>query len=155
MDKQKTYFRLEELDPVTSTPFVRKRVETVKSRRTIKQRELKVYVHDGLAMRTVTIGTADSLFSVLEKIAFAMKRPNNQVEMGYKAPWSLKINNKKSLAYISSEEELDDFWLSLDSYEVKQKAKKKASNASDIVFSNMMDNAQVNTCSYSTNIFRS
>ncbi len=105
---------------------------------------VKVQVHDGLAMRAVTISTLDGLFDLLEKIATAMKRPNNLVEMGYEAPWSAKIGTKKSLAYVSNEEELDDFWLSYARYVAKQGGKKqKKAEEVVIVFSNMQDIAKV------------
>ncbi len=73
-----------------------------------------------------------------------MKRPNNLVEMGYEAPWSAKIGTKKSLAYVSNEEELDDFWLSYARYVAKQGGKKqKKAEEVVIVFSNMQDIAKV------------
>ena len=109
-----------------------------KGRKTVAPRELKVQVHDGLALRSVTIRTADNLLETLEKIAGAMKRPNNQVEMGYEAPWSAKTGSKRTLAYISNDEELDDFWASLDTYTSKQKTKKNE-NSYDIIFRNMLD----------------
>ncbi|KLO04689.1 hypothetical protein SCHPADRAFT_896835 [Schizopora paradoxa] len=125
--------------PITSTPAVRKKQKVeLKGRKAIAPRDVKVQVHDGLALRSVTIATADSLFDTLEKIAGAMKRPNNQVEMGYEAPWSAKTGTRRTLAYISNDEELDDFWTSFATYTSKPK-NRKADNSYDIIFRNMMD----------------
>ncbi len=76
-----------------------------------------------------------------------MKRPNHKVEMGYEAPWSSKVANKKCVAYISNDDELDDFWLAYARYlEAQRKKLKKATGEvviSDIVFRNMSDGVQV------------
>ncbi len=135
------------LGPVTSTPFVRK-TAAPKGRKTIGHHEIKVDVHDGVAMRKVAITTADSRLDLLEKICTAMKRPNSKVELGYEAPWSAKINNKKCVAYISNKEELDDFWLALARHMAAQKKKLKGkSEVADpgIIFHNILDSTPVRT----------
>lgn len=110
-------------------------------------REVKVSVHDGLAMRTLTVKTSDSFIDVLENISALMKRPNTQVEMGYEAPWSTKIGSKKSLAYITTDEELENFWSAYVGYVKKGGKKQLDANGSvlGIVFHNMkqMEGAQV------------
>ena len=119
---------------------------TAEGRKTIGQKTIKVYVHDGLALRTVGISTSDSHLELLEKIATAMKRPNHLVEMGYEAPWSTKIGNKKSLAYLSNEDELDGFWVAYSRFTKKQEGKtqkRRAEVACDIVFRNMTESAPV------------
>lgn len=140
---RKTDIHSEEiLGPLTSTPAVRK--SKPKGRLTIGEHKLTVSVFDGLATRHVTITTLDALFDLLEKVSKTLKRPNTAVEMGYEAPWSSKVNSKKCLAYVTNEEELNEFWLSYVRYTGKQKGKKpKEVTASDIVFRNMKDTAQV------------
>lgn len=133
----------------TSTPFVRKTSKALpKDRKPIGKYVVKVSVHDGLAMRSVTICSLDTLHELLEKICAAMKRPNHKVEMGFDAPWSSKIGSKKCVAYISNAEELADFW---NAYArcLEQQKKKQKGNAevvvSGIVFHNLMDSAQVSS----------
>ena len=95
-------------------------------------------------MRQISITPLDTQLDVLEKTASAMKRPNHATEIGYEAPWSSKIGSKKSLAYLSTQDELDDFWLAYNRYVNGQLAKKKKKGPSEIsceiVFRNMMDN---------------
>ncbi len=131
------------LGPVTSTPFVRK--SKPMGRTSVGKLKLKINVFDGLALRPVTITTEDTVFDLLEKVAIVLKRPTVAIEMGYEAPWSLKINSKKCLAYISNEEELDDFWLAYAGYTAKQQKgqKKKEVAAGSITFRNMLDGSQV------------
>lgn len=127
----------------TSTPFVRK-PKTLKGRKALGTRQVKVQVHDGAATRTVLITTLDGLYELLDKISSAMKRPANQVEMGYEAPWSSKVGAKKNLAYISNDHELDDFWVCCDRYVTAQRTKKgKADLEPCIVFHNMNNNGHV------------
>ncbi len=117
-----------------------------KGRKTIGKHQIKVSVYDGVAMRTVTISTDNSLLDLLEKVCTIIKRPNTKVEMGYKAPWSSKIRTKKVMAYISNEEELDDFWLAYARHLATQKKKSKANavvEISGIVFHNILDGTQV------------
>ncbi|KLO05822.1 hypothetical protein SCHPADRAFT_946603 [Schizopora paradoxa] len=129
------------LDALASTPFPRRRVPP-KGRKAVGKLDIKVQVHDGVALRNVNISSKDGLYELLEKIANAMKRPSQSVEMGYEAPWSSKVGQKKNLAYVTNEDELDDFWISLNRY-----AKGKYTGADDwgagIVFRNMQDNIQV------------
>lgn len=96
-------------------------------------------------MRNASINTKDGYLDVLEKVAVVMKRPNQQVEMGYEAPWSAKIGTKKCLAYIASEDDLDEFWIAYAAHCKKQNAKKKANAdaTSGIIFKNMRDSLQV------------
>lgn len=136
--------------PVTSTPFVRK-TAAPKGRKTIGKHNIKVDIHDGVAMRKVPVSTSDSRLDLLEKVSTAMKRPNSMVELGYEAPWSAKINNKKCVAYISNEEELDDFWLALARHMAAQKKKLKGkSEVADpgIVFHNILDSAQASQMNF-------
>ncbi len=39
-----------------------------------------------------------------------MKRPNHCIVIGYEAPWSAKMSNKKVIAYILSDTDLNEFW---------------------------------------------
>ena len=133
------------LAPVTSTPFIIRKNGTTKSRNVIGGKAIKVSIHDGIAMRVTSISPSDTHLDVLEKAATLMKRPNHMVEIGYEAPWSSKIGTKKNIAYISNEEELDDFWLAYDRY-MKNQIKKRNRGEEivcEIVFRNMLDNAQV------------
>lgn len=121
---------------------------TTKGRKAIGQHAMKVFAHDGLAMRIVNISTSDTHLELLEKIATSMKRPNHLVEIGYEAPWSTKVGSKKSLAYITNEEELDSFWLAYSQFSKKQKGKtqkRRAESSCDIIFRNMLDNAPVSS----------
>ncbi len=126
--------------PVTSTPFVRK---IAKGRLTVGQHQVKVQVHDGLAMRNVVIRTSDGLMELLEKIASAMKRPNHLVEMGYEAPWSAKNGTKKILSYVSNNDELDDFWVAFHRFAEGGKKKKSDDEVVGIIFRNTLDGNQV------------
>ena len=142
--------------PITSTPFVRKPKSVVKGCSKVGKVEAKVSVHDGIAMRFLIIKSSDSLFSVWERIAAAMKRPNTQVEMGYEAPWSTKIGLKKSLAYITNADELNDFWLSYTGY-LKKSGKKQLDvdgSVMGIVFHNMRaaEGTQVSACLVLTSV---
>ena len=103
---------------------------------------VQVLVHDGLGMRRISITPLDTQLDVLEKTASAMKRPNHAIEIGYEAPWSSKIGTKKSLAYLSTQEELIDFWIAYKRYIKGQLSKKKKGQEinCEIVFRNMMDN---------------
>ncbi len=129
--------------PITSTPFVRKSQPKPQGRLSVGNRKLTISVFDGLAMRPVTISAKDALVDLLEKVSKTLKRPNNSVQMVYEAPWSSKLNSKKCLAYVSSEEELDEFWMACVRYVAGGKGKKpKELLATDIVFRNMLDGAQ-------------
>lgn len=129
------------LGTFTSTPFPKKSV-VAKGRLSLPKLNIKVQVHDGVALRNVAISSKDGLYELLEKISKAMKRPAHSVEMGYEAPWSSKVGQKKNLAYVTNEDELDDFWVSLNRY-----AKGKYTSADEwgagVVFRNMMDNLPV------------
>ncbi|KLO19024.1 hypothetical protein SCHPADRAFT_885687 [Schizopora paradoxa] len=122
-----------------STPFPHKKRVVPKGRQSVGKLNIKVQVHDGVALRNVCISSKDGLYELLEKISNAMKRPSQLVEMGYEAPWSSKVGQKKNLAYVTNEDELDDFWVSLNRY-----AKGKYTSADEwgagIVFRNMQDN---------------
>ena len=110
------------------------------------QGPIKISVHDGLGMRPITISPVDTQLDVLEKTALAMKRPNHAIEIGYEAPWSSKIGTKKCLAYLSTQDELDDFWLAYERYGKSQLAKKRKNGEEkpcDIVFRNMLDGSAV------------
>ena len=126
---------------LTSTPYVRRTAP--KGRKALGRLDVKVQVHDGVAMRNVNISSKDGLYELLEKIANAMKRPSNLVEMGYEAPWSSKVGQKRNLAYVSNEDELDDFWVAFSRYSKGKGAKDQDGPNSTIVFRNMLDNAQV------------
>lgn len=109
--------------PLTLTPYARKPA-AAKGRATMRGMKVKVNVHDCVALRSLTISTSEPYLEVLERVAMVMKRPNNRVEIVYEAPWSSKIGAKKALAYISNEDELDDFWLAYGRYVKKQENKK-------------------------------
>ncbi len=131
---------------MSSTPFVRKTVAPTKA---VSKREIKVSVHDGIAMRTVAISSTESLLQILEKICSAIRRPNNKVEMGYEAPWSSKIGSKKLVSYISNDDELSEFWRAYERFLETQKSKQKGKSIAEIsgiVFHNVLDGAQV-SCS--------
>lgn len=147
------------LGPVTSTPYVRKRPAVAsqqppvkskpKGRKTVGDYDVKVSVHDGIAMRSVSISTKDALLDLLEKIAELMKRPNHMVQMAYKAPWSSKVGTKKISTYITTDGELDDFWLAYHGHVTKiaskavagKKPKVTEVTVVGIVFRNMNDDA--------------
>ena len=119
---------------------------TTKVHKATMQQSLRVNVHDGVTMHIINISMSDSHLTVLEKTAQAMRRPNNLIEIGYEAPWSSKIGTKKNLAYISSKEELDEFWLAYGRYVDIQRLKKRCSIeevACEITFRNMLDSMAV------------
>ena len=133
------------LGPVTSTPFARKHAAK-KVCDTNEETIIEINVHDGLGMRITSISSSDSYLEVLEKTAMAMKRPNHSVEIGYEAPWSSRIGTKRNLAYISSDDELANFWLSYNRYTRNQQSKKRKHDKAvvcEIVFHNMLANAPV------------
>ncbi|KLO04997.1 hypothetical protein SCHPADRAFT_896620 [Schizopora paradoxa] len=148
--------------PVTSTPFVRKKAApkgkkkapakataaTRKSAaRTVEEQdeeeddpfmvyEAKINVHDGAALRQVKINSKESLLDVLSKVAAAMLRLNNEVEMSCEAPWSTKMGSKKIPQYITNAIELEEFWVNF-----KRRVKKtKTMDIPGILFRNMRDN---------------
>lgn len=126
------------LKPVTSTPYVPKAAP--KGRKTVGKLKAKVHVYDGIGLRPVGISTEDDRLDLLEKVCTAMKRPHQKVEMGYEAPWSAKVGSKKCIAYLSNDEEYDDFWLSFS----RQQKKAKGEEVLGIVIYNVMEStAQV------------
>ncbi len=135
--------REEVLGPVTSTPCARSL--TPKGRKTLGRKEINIDVHNGVALRPIKISTSLGHLALTEKVAASMNKPYNLVELGYEAPWSSKMNNKKCRAYISNEAELDNFWLSYVRH-VKAQKGKKGKNAEvtvdGIVIYNMLDLAQ-------------
>ncbi len=54
----------------------------------------KVQVHDGSAFREITITSTESLLDVLDKVSKAIKRPSRTINLGYVAPWSMKIKSR-------------------------------------------------------------
>ncbi len=131
------------LGPVTSTPAVRRAIKAngqqAKDKKGTKKHQIKVSVHDGQGMHRATISSSDPIFDLLEKIAAAMKRSTQQVEMGYEAPWSHKIKSKKCISYITNSEELDEFWMSFFQYS----STKKIEDVQGIVFHNMKGSTEV------------
>lgn len=135
---------------MTSTPFVRKkkavqRVATARAKKKddkddddddndneedVKLYKAKIDVHDGFAMRPVTIVSNEGLLTVLTKVAEAMSRENPEVQMCYEAPWSAKEGTKKCLSYVTNTTELKVFWSAYKIY-----AKKKE-DVCGIVFRN-------------------
>ncbi len=77
-----------------------------------------------------------------------MKRPNHCIVIGYEAPWSAKMSNKKVIAYISSATDLNEFWGEYGGH-VKELGKKKKKGdevaVTGIIFRNMWEdvNSQV------------
>jgi hypothetical protein len=132
------------LPPNTSTPCVRR--SALYGHNLVGQKTLKIKVHDGLGERAMSISSSDQHLDILERTAQMMKRPNHAVEIGYEAPWSSKTGTKKNLAYISNDDELDEFWLAYSRY-VKVQQKKRQNRGQEIVceiiFRNMFDNPQV------------
>lgn len=131
--------------PVTSTPFVRKNAAAKDVK---KQQPVKVQVHDGFVMHTVSIAPSNGLQGTLEKISTALNSPNHLVQMSYETPWSQKIGTKKSVSYISNDDEMEDFWTMYLRY-VNNKRKGKANVDEEvvgIVFRNMLDGPSV-SCS--------
>lgn len=128
--------------PITLMPFAGDR-EALRVRSTLAARgSVKVNVHDGFALRPISISPSDSLREILEKTSNAMRRPGHTVEIGYEASWSSKIGNKRSAAYISNKAELNAFWTAYDRY-VKVQQTKKGNSRKDIecnvLFQNMLD----------------
>ncbi len=133
--------------PTTSTPFVR-RPAVAKGRQSTTTYSVKVNVHDGLAMRLVPLKSTDSLMEVLVKVVNVLQRAVYQVKMGYDAPWSAKVGTKKVQTYITTDEELEEFWVAYDRYLSNLGPKKKKDSGgeiSGIVFCNMNDVTQVRT----------
>ena len=132
-------------DLVTSTPVVRKRVVVQKGRKTVGKRQVRVQVHDGVATRSVDITTGDDINQLLEKVSSLMKRPSVHVQMGYEASWSTKVGTKKCLSWLSSEAELDDFWLAYVRFVSKPGNKKKSAEemSVEVIFHNMSEVIQV------------
>ena len=94
--------------------------------------EVKIDVHDGLALRPVTISSNETLLAILTKVATAMCRENPEVQMCYLAPWSAKEGTKKVPSYVTNVTELEVFW-----WEYKNHAKKKkGEEITGIVFRN-------------------
>ncbi len=100
----------------------------------------------------MNISSLESYIDLLEKTAKIFKQPNLCVKLGYEAPWSAKIGNKKSVAYISNDEDLEELWTEYNGYlkeqatKKKTKKKKKAEEVemtSGIVFRNMWDSMNV------------
>lgn len=128
---------------MTSTPFVRRK-PALKTKEV--RHEIKVSVHDGVGTRSVTLSSSEGLLDVLNKIATVMQRLPRQVQMGYEAPWSSKSGSKKILAYITNEEELEDFWSAYNGYLEglgPKKRKDLGGKVPGILFSNMLESAQV------------
>ncbi|KLO06297.1 hypothetical protein SCHPADRAFT_946195 [Schizopora paradoxa] len=131
------------LAAVTSTPFVTRRKPTKKpapskiAKPIVEDDEDKVYevkidVHDGIALRPVTISSNDTLLSVLTKVAEKMCRENADVQMCYLAPWSAKEGTKRVPSYVTNVTELDAFW---SEYRLHAR-KKKGEEITGIVFRN-------------------
>ena len=129
--------------PITSTPHGGD-LTARKARSALSAKSVKVNVHDGLALRPITISPLDSLSDILEKTSTAMRRPRHTVEIGYEACWSSKVGNKRNSAYISTSAELSDFWAAFHRY-VKDQQSKKGNSGKDvecaILFRNMLDNS--------------
>lgn len=127
---------------ITSTPHPRRAKNLpAKGHKTVETLVIKVQVHDGNGMRTVSVSSDESLPDLLEKIANILKRPHLLVQMGYEAPWSAKVSGKKVPAYLTSEAELEELWVS---YRTSPAGKKhKVGELSGIVIRNMIDNAVV------------
>ena len=107
---------------------------------------IKILVHDGLATCPIWISLVDGHLDVLEKTAQAMRRPNYAIEIGYKARWSSKVGTKRSLSYISSQSELDEFWTAYNRYVMDQQSKKRKKSGEEtceIIFRNMLDGNMV------------
>ncbi len=92
-------------------------------------------MHDGAALRQVKINSKETHLDVLSKVAAAMLRLNNEVEMSCEAPWSTKMGSKKIPQYITNNIELEEFWVNF-----KRRAKKmKTMDIPGILFRNMRD----------------
>ncbi len=102
--------------------------------------EVKVGVIASGGMRSVTLFKTQTHVEVLTKVAEAMKLPNDYVEMGYEAPWSMKNGTKRIAMFISNTDDLDEFWRSYNAF--MNAPGRKPSNTG-ISFRNMLDLAQV------------
>ena len=107
---------------------------------------VKINIHDGLAMRILEVNSGMSFLDVQDLVAETMKRSSPSVEIGYEAPWSAKVGTKKTLAYITSEAELSDFWLAYKRYVGSSKPGKRSKTTTEnmeIIFRNLRDSTAV------------
>lgn len=136
------------LGPITSTPFPRKQAASMQGRKVNGECKAKVQVHDGSAFREITITSTESLLDVLDKVSKAIKRPSRTINLGYVAPWSMKIKSTKCPSYITTDDELHAFWLAYVGYQGHSaRGKKQAAKAemvSGITFQDIKDDEQVN-----------
>ncbi|KLO04585.1 hypothetical protein SCHPADRAFT_947594 [Schizopora paradoxa] len=141
---------------VTSTPFPRKKAKTlekvtfVESEDENSTKSVKVQVHDGVALTQMTVSTTDSYLTVLQKMAAVMQRPTPSVKLAYEAAWSQKIGTKKCPAYVTSDQEMANFWAQMEDHKTKiGKGKPKSWKITDeslgITFRNMLAEAQKST----------
>ncbi len=147
--------------PATSTPYVRKpskppsnvgakgaakatkAIEPIKEEDEsfeIEYNEVKIGVIASGGMRSITLFKSQSLVQVLTKVAEAMKLPNDYVEMGYDAPWSMKSGTKRIAMFVSNTDDLAEFWRSYNAF---MNAPGRKPNSISISFRNMLDLTQV------------
>ncbi len=69
-----------------------------------------------------------------------MKLPNDYVEMGYDAPWSMKSGTKRIAMFVSNTDNLAEFWRSYNAF---MNAPGRKPNSISISFRNMLDLTQV------------
>ncbi|KLO09579.1 hypothetical protein SCHPADRAFT_892976 [Schizopora paradoxa] len=136
------------LPSFTSTPLPVKKMADAKTappkkcRKNIGYHELEVQVHDGLGLRQIYISTMDGIGSVVDKAADSMKRDTYNVDIGYEAPWSHKVGTKKVPVYITTEVELDNFWVAYDGYREKLEKKNLTDPITGVLFINMKDESK-------------
>ena len=138
------------LPSYTSTPFPAKKKAPANTKPTPKKcrtnigfHQLEVQVHDGLGLRQIFVSTDDTIGKVVDKAANSMKRDTYNVDIGYEAPWSHKVGTKKVPVYITTDVELDNFWVAYDGYREKLEKKNITDPITGVLFINMKDESKV------------
>ncbi|EJD07047.1 uncharacterized protein FOMMEDRAFT_26164 [Fomitiporia mediterranea MF3/22] len=123
----------EEEDTIMSTPVVHRHQLANNTVETDSERLVKVSVHDGTGLRIIRLKKLYKYLYVLELASASMKLMPTSVELGYKASWSSKTGSKRNIMFITSSEELADFWEEYKRYNAKPGKK------CEIVFRNMQE----------------
>lgn len=76
----------------------------------VKRSQVVFNVSDGVGMRLIEVERGENLFKIRDKVAEAMKKDPETVEMGYEAPWCVKSGTKRIARYITTSKELEEFW---------------------------------------------
>ena len=124
-------------------------VEVVLTRLNIGYLELSVFVDNGAGSHSLEVSTLDNYDNLITKVSAKMSIPYHCVTMGYEAPWSTKVGQKRRPIYIISEVNLDFFWAQskrhIDGKEGGKKSKTQviAELGALITFVNMMEPSNV------------